>query len=199
MSRPNFRIVEGTDDFPYDDFIKDFQNLDLSRSYLQEKYGLSDGQYYSNSKYVKNETGFSRPRGIYNKVNSVYITKTGSGKYRVSKTVDNCRISGTFKDFKTAEMVRDIMVEWDWDMETMKNLRKIYGGKINKMTGNQYSTPLKNEALSKFKEFKKLYFKGEDSYYDIMVKLGFTKYMYQICLNKLTQTYPNAKKPMVKS
>ncbi len=185
--------------FPYDDFIRDYQNLDLSKSDLQKKYNLSDGQYYSKSKYAKQVTGFRRPKGCYSESKTIYISKTSSGKYCVNKTVNHCRVTGTFNDLKTAEMVRNIMIECDWDKETMKNLRSVYGGKINKMTGNQYSTPLKNEALSKYKEFKKLYFKGEDNTYDIMRKLGFTKYMYQICLGKLKETYPNVRKPLVKS
>ena len=42
-----FNIIDGSDDLPYDDILRDYQNLELSVAEIRTKYNLSMGKWQS--------------------------------------------------------------------------------------------------------------------------------------------------------
>ena len=201
--RLTFRIVEGSsNDFDQESFNKDYIDVSKSKKELMVKYGLSEGQWTRKSKYAREETGFSRLSGKNIDPATKHITKCANNKYRVQKGVNGfTRSYGTYKDLKTAQTVRDILMENNWDDNIARNCRQVYGaGRKHYRTANQYmGSPLCNEALKKYSEFKKLYLGGEHSYYQMLEELGFTKHQYNICLSKLRETHPMIRKKCVRS
>lgn len=192
----SFTISEG-DDFDYDSFNKDYCNPYISKKELQEKYNLSDGMYYNRSKYATECTGYRRKAGRpTNNMRNIY--KRGS-HYEIHKTTKrDKRYCGTYPNLKTAYMVRDLLERCDWSYDMINECIKSYGVRKNTHGSNQYYAPFKERALSKYSEFEKLFFKGEDSYYDMLDILGFTRHQYNVCLTELKKRHGKVRKPMVK-
>ena len=192
-----FNIVEG-DDFDYDSFNRDYCNLKYSKKDLQEKYNLSNGAYYNRSKYATECTGFRRKAGRITDKDTRNIYKK-SKHYTVEKKIDNSRrYCGTYKDLKTACMVRDILEECGYDDNMIKECIKLYGIRRNTDGHNQHNSPLQKEALDKYDDFEELFFKGEHSYYEMLDELNFTRHMYNVCYAKLKRKYGKIRKSMVR-
>lgn len=178
--KPTFKVIEKSDDFDYDAFIKDYMDLSFSKKELMKKYGLSNGKFYNRVKYVKSVTGFTR------KIRSPdmkYISKD-KNRYRVQYKGRYC---GAYSDLRTAQMVRDIMVEDNWNEDTIIKCIKTYSSTTrNKWCGS----PATKEALNKFKEFRKLFESDKYTGVEIRDKLGFTEHQYRICREKMKEINP---------
>ena len=189
--KPTFKIIEESDDFDYDGFTEDYMNSSIPKSELMEKYGLSNGQFNNRVKYVKNTTGFSRrmidPDMKYIQMNS--------GKYRIYYKGRYC---GLYPDLRTAQIVRDILIEHNWSESMIKNCIKIYSSAKGNKHGNQYkSSPVTKEALARFKEFRELYESDKYTGVEIRDKLGFTEHQYRVCREKMKVINP-VRKPLVR-
>ena len=198
MNVVSFTISEG-DDFDYESFNKDYCNPYISKKELQEKYNLSDGMYYNRSKYATECTGFRRKAGrqsnrsmrnIYKRKNHYEIRK-GGGRYT--------RYCGTYKDLKTAYMVRDLLDHCNWTSDIIKDCIKNFGVKRNTRGSNQYNSPLTFKALDKYPEFERMFLSGEYSYQRILDELGFTRHQYNVCHRELKKKYGNIRKKTVRN
>lgn len=130
-----FRLVENSDahlDLIYDDFKVDFLNPKCHVPELKKKYDLSVSKYnYLRGKVLK-ETGLQEKPTLkggrhYTITDKRYIIKHNHGKCTIYKTVDGYKKSfGTYPDFETAKIVRDKLVDCNWDMKTALELKKQY-------------------------------------------------------------------------
>ena len=196
--KPTFTIVESEDTFDYDGFAKDYQENILSKDELKEKYDLNDSGYFKKTKYAKQVTGYTRPRG--NKDENMAYIDVKNNKFLINKVINGeRRYCGTYADLKTAQMVRNILVEYDWSEDMIKKCRKIYStSKSLKKGANQYTNShISREALNRFDEFRELFESNKYTGVEIEKKMGFTKRQYDICREKMKQINP-ARKPLVR-
>lgn len=180
----SFNIVEG-DTFPYEEFKKDYMDLEVSKERLLEKYELSIGRYNTQVKRVFEETGFRRPRIQHGRTSDeVHITEIKNGYFKITKNMHGVSVYfGTYPNRETAYYVRDRLVEENWSDEAFHKYNKVYGN-CGPKSGVEFS-PIKRDALKKYDKFKKLYYDPNFSVSDICKKLGFSKYQYKICRKKL--------------
>lgn len=131
----NFRIVENADanlDIIYPQFKEDFLNPRIHVPELKEKYDLSVAKYKYLRGRVLEETGLPEKPTLkggrhYVITDSRYIIKHKSGKCTIYKTVDGYKKSfGTYPDFETAKIVRNKLVDCNWDMTEAAQLKKQY-------------------------------------------------------------------------
>ena len=131
----NFRIIENADgdlDLIYNEFKKDFLNPKFHVPELKKKYDLSVAKYKHLRGKVLNETGLIEKPTLrggrnYTITNKRYIICHKTGKCTIYKTVNKYKKSfGTYPDFETAKLVRDKLVECDWDPEEASRLKKQY-------------------------------------------------------------------------
>lgn len=190
----NFKIVE-REEFPYEDFKRDYQDLRLSVQDLRDKYDLSRGRYYNKSKQVQKETGFHRMKGHSGGKYGKYIKKT-KDKYIVYRNLPNGtqRYGGRYSDLTTARIVRNYLIEHDWSTEASNYCKQVYGDYDD---GWKEPNKLRIEAIDKFDTFKNYFFDGEHTIQDILTELNFTKWQYQVCRDILSDEYPNLRKPPV--
>ena len=190
----NFKIVE-REEFPYEDFKRDYQDLRLSAQDLKDKYDLSPGRYYTKSKQVQKETGFHRMKGHRGGKYGKYIKKV-KDKYYVYRNLPNgtIRYCGTYSDLTTARIVRSYLIEHDWSTEAVNYCKQFYGDYDG---GWKEPTTLRVEAIDKFDTFKEYFFDGEHTLQDILTELNFTKWQYRVCRDILLDEYPNLRKPPV--
>lgn len=131
----NFRFIDNSDanlDLIYDEFKKDFLNPSIHVPELKKKYDLSVSKYKYLRGQVLEETGLPEKPTLkggrhYKITESRYIIKHKHGKATIYKTVDGYKRSfGTYPDFETAKIVRDKLVECNWDDKTALELKKQY-------------------------------------------------------------------------
>lgn len=130
-----FRIIENADanlDLIYPEFKKDFLNPKIHVPELKEKYDLSVAKYNHLREQVLKETGLIEKPTLkggrnYEITSRRYIICHKSGKCTIYKTVDKYKKSfGTYPDFETAKIVRDKLVECEWDPVEALRLKKQY-------------------------------------------------------------------------
>ena len=115
----NFNIVNGHDNFDYEQIKKDYQNLDLSVKTIREKYDLSMGKWQRITKQFK-EDGIPL-RNRHRQSERVYRTKKFSGaknyyydkitmKWRVIKYIGGkCYYFGSYVEEQDAiDKVREL-------------------------------------------------------------------------------------------
>lgn len=197
-----FTIVEGSsNDFDYDGFSKDYVENILTKKEIMKKYDLNDSQYYRKSKQVQRDTGFHRKKGARTNTEERYIKKMGENQYHINKNINGFRVyCGSYPSFKVAKTVRNQLIENDWDMDLMMELRKKYGNfHKGKRAYNQHTGSLiSKKALEKYDEFKRLYMSGKYQYIEILDMLDFTRHMYSVCLKELKLEYPTIRKKIVR-
>lgn len=134
----SFKIVEGNDDWlnVYPMFKEDFLDVNVKVDDLKKKYGLTHGKYNHLRKQVLKETGLiEKPvvnggRKLTHK-ESRFIIKNKKGTCRICKTINSIKTSfGTYPDFETAKIVRDKLVESNWDTILAEELKKEYGTEL---------------------------------------------------------------------
>ena len=176
----NFRIVENPQDNLdeiYPEFKEDFLDETVLVADLKKKYSLSNSRYKTLRDRVFNETGLTQKpckmggREFPLKKTS-FIKKYRNGRCIIYKTVNGVKKSfGTYEDLETAQLVRDKLIESNWDDDVAEELKKKYIQPRIK--------PSLQSALPKMDEFEKLYLNG-DSIDDIVTTLNITRYQYTL-------------------
>lgn len=134
-SEVNFRLIENADanlDLIYEEFKQDFLNPKCHVPELKNKYDLSVAKYKYLRNRVLDETGLkekptSKGGRHYTVTDRRYIICHKTGKCTIYKTIDKYKKSfGTYPDFETAKIVRDKLVECNWDKNEALRLKEKY-------------------------------------------------------------------------
>ena len=186
-SKPTFRIIEGYDiDVNYEGFKKDFLNPLILKDELIEKYGLNRSTYKEYRKKVLDETGLSmKPscnhRDSPNLVLVNNIRKIGDYYIVMKITYGKTVFYGRFPDYDTAKMVRNRMVESNWD--------KILGEELKHMYGMTRVKPSLDEAKRVYDEFEYEYFFSDLKLKEIREKLGIKRSVYQYLIMMIREKH----------
>lgn len=176
----NFKVIEGDDSYlteVYESFKEDFLNPDVTVKDLKNKYDLSNAKYKNLRCKVLDETGLeNKPQTYHGRkvkiTDKTYISSLPSGNYGVVKYIDGFKESfGTYYDYETARIVRDKLIENDWDMNLASELKKEYGAGRPR--------PSVEKAKLVYDEFEELFFKGVDMN-EIIDELSINQYQYGV-------------------
>jgi len=203
MSKPNFIITTRTIvDVDYEAFKEDFLNPYLKVDYLKEKYGMSnsDWRYYRNM--VLEDTGLSR-KPSYNRMDCVsvvndkcvhkpdkkpdlHIRKVDDNNYIIVKSYGHgsnrdTKYHGRYPDIETARMVRDKLIECDWDYNVSAYLKNKYGVDRKK--------PAYLKALDIYPVFEDYYFHSKLKITEICDKLNITLRMYEYLIQMIRENH----------
>lgn len=186
-SRPNFNIIEGYEvNVNYEEFKKDFLNPYISVIELREKYGMSNRVYKKYRSKILKETGLSRkPTQNYQKfikglpishefVNRDYIRRIGDSFTVVKTTGYSTHYFGRYDNFETALMVRDKLVEHNWNIE--------YGNELKALYSKTRAKPSLALAVKIYDEFEKRYFAREQPISEIKEDMNISKQTYSYLL-----------------
>ena len=186
-----FTIVEKSDDFDYDSFEKDYMSESYSKQELMDKYGLSNAQYHSKVKWVKHFSNYEEKQD--DSMKYIYYNKD---KFVIQHQGVYC---GRYTDLETAQIVRDILVEYDWKEEMIRECMKLYSASNLKLRGSKSynDAPLKKEALKRFDEFRELFESNKHTGRQIQKIMGFTHHQYRVCRNKM-KAIDNSRKQLVR-
>lgn len=189
--KPNFNIVEGyTVEVDYEEFKEDFLNPYFLAEDVRKKYGLSPKQYMVHRNKVLEETGLTRKPtkheyrileelpSNFKQFCTQHITER-NGVYIIRKSInESMRYYGRYDDYDTAVMVRDKLIECDWDEEVAKDLKTIYGKKR--------LFPALDNAKEVYDEFEYRYFYDKDSKVeDILKEMDLTRRTYSYLIKLL--------------
>lgn len=192
--KPNFNIIEGyTVEVDYDKFKEDYLNPYILANDVRKKHGLSVKQYDYYRKKVLDETGLCKkpycPSSsllkdflISRKRSGEYIQSV-DGFYIVVKTIAyHTHYFGRYADYDTARMVRDKLIECDWDVEVGEELKQIHG--VHRLKPNL------DRAKEVYDSFEWRYFYDRDSTIaDIREKLGISVRTYEYLLMMLRENH----------
>ena len=188
----NFRIVEVSEsdrdyEHLYDDFKKDYLNPDMYVKDIVAKYDIPPYIYREWSARVREEEGLARkPHCRFG--SSPYITPNRyiyrlSKCYGIHKEIDGYKeYFGKYEDLETARLVRDKLVEANWDRNVADELIKEYG--YVKKTG---ANP--DVLMPKYDDFKHMYLDEPTKYQDILERLNINAHGYTWLLHKLREEY----------
>lgn len=189
--RPVFHIVEGVKpDVDYESFKKDFLNPNQKVDDIREKYNLSPSDYKEYRDRVLSETNLVRKPAFYGRditiEDETYITRRYNG-YDVFKHIKGkYKFFGKYKDLGTARLVRDKLIESNWDEEVAEELKKKYLPKRVK--------PSMIKAKECFSEFDDLYMNSNHSIKEIMEIMGITNTVYIHLLEMVRKKYGKLKR-----
>ena len=187
--KPTFKIVEQSDDFPWEEFKKDYCEMQLSKREIMNKYNLSTSRYGTRARRVSRETGFTRPQ-VYSPKRE-YIHRTANGNYCVMKTINGHQKRITVIDFHTARDCLKRLDEAGWSDTVLNQLRDEYGLKHGWKARGRINAPVKAEALSKYSEFKDLFFDVSLTIQDIIDTLGLSRHQYNVLRDQLRYEIPD--------
>ena len=189
--RPNFNIIEGHSvELDYGEFKDDFLNPYFLAKDVRKKYGLSIKQYTIYREQVLNETGLTRKptKNQYRILEELpsdfkhFCTQHISecnGLYIIRKSINySMKYYGRYEDYDTAVMVRDKLIECNWDDEVAKDLKTIYGKKR--------LFPALEKAKEVYDEFEYRYFYDRDTNIeDILREMDLTRRTYSYLMKML--------------
>ena len=185
----NYNIVENNDSYLnmiYESFKEDFINPNITVKELKDRYDLSTRKYNQLREKVLNETNLeNKPyinKGPANMITEDrYIFFNNHGRCSICKTVNGVKKSfGTYKDYETAQEVRDILIQDNWDDDIALELKKEYGA-------GRYS-PSIEQAYEVYDEFEELFLEGIHSKI-IQEKLQINQYQYNKLSEKVRSEY----------
>ena len=197
--KPNFRIIENYEpDVDYEEFKKDFLNPMILKDELIKKYDISNKVYCRYRDKVLDETGLlkkpscTQPDRIKPSLaqrNSEFIKKVGDF-YVVAKRIRYTNYYfGRYSDYDTAKMVRDRLVESNWDLALGDELKKLYALKRHK--------PALEKAKRLFDEFEKRYFfDDEHTLKEIFEEMNIEGSVYHYLLMMLREKHGRVKRSM---
>ena len=189
--RPVFHIVEGVKpDVDYESFKKDFLDPNQKVDDIKEKYNLSPSDYMEYRNRVLDETGLSKKPAFYGRditiKDETYITRRYNG-YDVFKHINGkYKFFGKYKDLGTARLVRDKLLECDWDEEVAEELKKKYLPERVK--------PSRNIAVQRFDEFDDLYMNSSHTIKEIKEIMGISNSVYSHLLVLMKEKYGKLKR-----
>lgn len=193
MTKPNFKIVEGG--YPtvdYETFKKDFMNPDILAGDLRKKYGISPKKYRELSHQVYEEEGISRKPSRSHSIlkhydnlvstENMYIRKAPTGGFRIVKVWDyKAHYFGRYPDIETARMVRDALVESDWDLNVRDEMVLKYSVKPSNLAYHK--------AKSMFDKFEELYFHSDLKISEILKKYHISSSIYGYLIQMIREKY----------
>lgn len=177
--RPTFSIIEGYDpQVDYNEFKEDFLNPKMMKEDLIRKYDISIGHYNRLRKRVLAETGLARKPYVYREIGGKNISNFDAlhiheknGYFAVIKCINyTTKQFGRYNDFETACMIRDKLVECNWDEDQVKDLIKEHEVGRRK--------PSYEMAKLLYDEFKEYYFDTSLRITDIIEKMGISSRVY---------------------
>lgn len=189
--RPVFRIVEGfKPDVDYESFKKDFLDPNQKVDDIKEKYNLSPSDYMEYRNRVLDETGLPKKPAFYGRditiKDETYITRRYNG-YDVFKHIGGkYKFFGKYKDLGTARLVRDKLLECDWDEDVAEELKKKYLPERVK--------PSRNIAVKRFDEFDDLYMNSSHTIKEIKEIMGISNSVYSHLLVLMREKYGKLKR-----
>lgn len=185
--KPNFRFVEYVPPVvDYEEFKEDFCNCFMTIPEIKEKYNLTNSEFAEFRKRVLEDTGLKKkPTYTYRPVHffesDTYIQKKNNGYIIVRKFMGHAKYFGRYVNYDIAKMVRDKLVECDWDESVAMVLMEKYGLKK--------ATPMLDYAKEVYPQFKELYINSDYKVSEIMELLGLTQRGYRHCLGMIHDEY----------
>ena len=179
--KPVFRVVESVgDDVDYESFKEDFLNPHISVKELIEKQGISKAKYREYREKVCEETGLMQKPVYYiryhgaNQVKMLedtsYMEKKDNGWIIVKNRNYKSHYYGRYKDLETARMVRNKLIECDWDEKIASELREKYAEKPPR--------PAYDRAVKLFDEYENLYLNSNFTVTEIIKMMKLTNRTY---------------------
>jgi hypothetical protein len=187
--RPTFIIVEGEDDFDWEEFTKDYMEMKLTKKQILEKYDLTPSKYGTRARSVQRDTGFKRPQGYTPQ--REYIHKNDSGSYTVNKTVDRVYKQITVNDYASARDVLEYLDRHNWTDEALLDCRRKYGVYQGWKARGFVNAPVKTDALKHYNEFKEIYFNPDYTIPDIKEELNISTHQYNVLRQELKKEIPD--------
>lgn len=198
--KPNFRIIEGNvPQIDYEEFKKDFLDVTMLAPAIKKKYNMTKSQWRDYRQRVLDETGLTeKPHrnhrmGIEPNINSPfnhltgmcynarYIQKRNNGYIIVKKIKGKAKYFGRYDDYDTAEMVRDKLLESNWDDALGIILKEKYGVGRHNMG---YA-----KAVKLFDEFEDKYFNSDERIVDIVSEMGISQRVYKFLLEMIREKH----------
>lgn len=181
--RPNFNIMERKPTtVKYEDFKRDFLNPNITAKKVKRMHDLTKGEYEEYRGRVLDETGLSRKPAYYGKntrlSDEAFIRKQYDGFYIYKTTNSFERYYGKYNDLETAKLVRDKLVECNWDENEAVKLREEYSAKRRR--------PSYDKAVEIYPEFEKHYFAKELTIKEIkeLMDISDREYLYLVKMIK---------------
>ena len=192
-SKPNFHIVEshtyGTD---YEEFKKDFLNIDMSAKEVRTKHHLSNKVYNEYKDRVCEEVGITRkpsrphPTLISNAVlheMSNIVKAKSEGYHIIKKTHGDYHYLGRYPTLEVAKKVRDIFYENDWNPSLKNEMMEKYGVKVD------LRKPALEKALKLYPEFEHQYLYSDKKVEEIRKEMGITSGIYRHLLGMIRDNH----------
>lgn len=207
MSEPlTFNIIENYEPVvDYEEFKKDFLDVNTRVPDLKEKYKLSRNRWRRYRDMVFQDCNITRkPVSNYHNAiinqyypdrkvrhNMEFIQEKING-FHVVKSIHYKRYYfGRYATLECAQKIRDILLENNWDLELGNKLRLKYG--LDRWK------PAKHKALLMYDEFEELYLYSDMLILDIYEKLGLTSKMYGYLLSKIHENYGKHSRNIIRS
>lgn len=193
--RPNFTISSRTPpEVDYEEFKKDFLDCFVSVDELKEKYGLTNSEFKVYRQRVLDDTGLKRkPTYSYRPIrffgqancgyrqNAEFIQEKNNG-FIISKTTDgHTKYFGRYRDYETAQIVRDKLLESNWD----ENVGTYYKNKYGVLRGDR--KPAFDKAKEIYPEFKELYLNSDLPIKQILKRLNATQRVYSYLIKMVRE------------
>ena len=196
-SRPNFRIVEYVaPTVDYELFKEDFLNSFMTIPEIKEKHNLSNSEFKEYRSRVLEDTGLSRkptytyrPTQLFGSANRTrrvdgeFIQEKPNGFIVVKTLCGKTKYYGRYREYETAKMVRDKLVESDWDDALGGLLKDKYGCKRGEFK------PALEKAKSIYPEFKDLYLNSDMQIIDILEYFGVSQRIYKYLINMIRDEF----------
>ena len=179
-----FRIIENYEPrVDYEEFKKDFLDVNLRAKDLKKKYGLSKKKWDEYRNKVCEETGLTRkPRNAgssYGMMHDMKFIRVYPNRYIIAKEIDHyVHYFGSYENLDCAKQVRDILIANDWDIDLGYRLKKKY-------SQTKTLKPARIKALKMYDEFEELYLHSDMLIRDIQKKLELTSTMYRHLMDEL--------------
>lgn len=113
----------------YDEFKKDFLDKDCTRTEMLKKYDISPNKYNQLRLRVCKECNLSHKpfgRGESRIITDNSYIYPVNRKFRVSKTINKRTVNfGLYDSFETAKLVRDKLIDCNWDKKQLKEIQKM--------------------------------------------------------------------------
>ena len=196
--RPTFRIVENPHPvkIDFDEFIRDFSNPYMTINDIKKKYDMTESIWQEYRAKGLEHLGIDRkPCYTYGKWAYVrgpntasFIQKKPNG-YIVVKTFGrNTKYYGRYADYDTAKLVRDKLVESDWDYKTGVML-------MDKYSIHRKRIPALDRAKLIYPQFEELYFHSPKGIREILKDLGISRMVYSYLIQMIRKNHNVQSRP----
>ena len=182
-SKPTFKIIEPAPVvLDYEAFREDFLDPYMSVPSIMDKYNITPSVWKEYRQKVLDETGLNRkPTSIcVPSSNNIYeyIQKQRNTYIIVKTTKGVTTYYGRYKDYATAKIVRDKLVESGWD----NTLKKVL---INKYAMTRRRDSIITQAEEVYDKFKDYYLNSTLTIDEILSELGVSTRCYAYLLSMI--------------